>query len=546
MISDWFTPLKARPVRDSGRRSHYRSFSGFGREGAGVAAAGVRRTAEMLRHSPLFQPHHLALFRTLRFRLASTFLLLLTLVLILVGIAGTTTLRNLLDNQSTQALHDEFNTLMGYLHMDSVKGEPYWFEDPGDPEDRATVDHLREISIIANDEGHLWWGPTDPTFDDLYKASTIRSEISLMRANGEPYIYIKTITGKDGLPYEVISSLRTDDHRHYWYVSLWHSLKNNRDIYRKFRLNYLLFFPIALVVCMAVSWYSAGKALTGLQSVQKAAQDITGSNLGLQIPKRGADDELDRLIGSFNEMSGRLKASFEQIRRFSTDVSHELRTPLTAIQGQLEVALFTATKPEQLREAIENALQDVERLSNLVRALLLLSQSETGQIPMNRCVLDLNFLVHEIVDQFQIPAEAHNLTLTQEITGPVLCEADQTQIERVITNLLSNAIKYTWPGGWIKAFVESAGPYVRLVIEDSGVGIPPDHLPHIFDRFYRVPDPNPEKGLGLGLSFVAAIVKAHGGEIHVESELGKGSRFEVLLPTGSSVNAPVEQPTMQA
>src|SRR5438270_13765291 len=117
-----------------------------------------------------------------------------------------------------------------------------------------------------------------------------------------------------------------------------------------------------------------------------AAQEITGSNLGLQIPKRGADDELDRLIGSFNEMSRRLKAYFEQLRRFSTDVSHELRTPLTAIQGQLEVALFTAKRKEPLQEAIGNALPDVERLSNLVRALLLLSQSETGQIPMNKAV----------------------------------------------------------------------------------------------------------------------------------------------------------------
>ncbi|MGC2659748.1 MAG: ATP-binding protein, partial [Bryobacteraceae bacterium] len=385
--------------------------------------------------------------------------------------------------------------------------------------------------------------PTDPTFEDLYKRSAIRAEIAQMRATGEPYF--KTITGKDGLPYEVISSLRTDDRHHYWYVSLWHSLKASRDLYRKFRGNFLLFFPLALVVCMAVSWYSAGKALTALQSVQKAAQDITGSNLGLQIPKRGADDELDRLIDSFNEMSGRLKASFEHIRRFSTDVSHELRTPLTAIQGQLEVALFTAAKPEQLREAIENALQDVERLSKVVRALLLLSQSESGQIPMNKSVLDLNYLVHEIVDQFQIPAEVHNLTLTQEITGPVLCEADQTQIERVITNLLSNAIKYTLPGGWIKTCVESAGERVRLVVEDSGVGIPPAHLPHIFDRFYRVPDPNPEKGLGLGLSFVAAIVKAHGGEIQVESELGKGSRFEVLIPAGLPVNVITEQSILQ-
>jgi signal transduction histidine kinase len=263
----------------------------------------------------------------------------------------------------------------------------------------------------------------------------------------------------------------------------------------------------------------------------------------LQIAKRGTDDELDRLIDSFNQMSRRLKSSFEQVRQFSTDVSHELRTPLTAIQGQLEVALFTATRKEQLQEAIENALQDVERLANLVRALLLLSQSESGQIPMNKTVIDLGKLVEDLVDQFQIPAEACDLVLTNTTRGPVFCQADRTQIERVVTNLLSNAIKYTPAGGWVRASAETSGGNARLLVEDSGVGIPASHLPYIFDRFYRVPDPNPEKGLGLGLSFVAAIVKAHGGEIRVESESGKGSRFEVLLP--GAVRTSSEVPAMQ-
>jgi signal transduction histidine kinase len=242
-------------------------------------------------------------------------------------------------------------------------------------------------------------------------------------------------------------------------------------------------------------------------------------------------------------MSGRLKASFDQMRQFSTDVSHELRTPLTAIQGQLEVALFTATRKEQLQEAIENALQDVERLSNLVRALLLLSQSESGQIPMNKTALDLGEMVEDLVDQFQIPAEAHNIRLTAQHSEPALVEADRTQLERVITNLLSNAIKYTPAGGWVRASAEISGANVRLIVEDSGVGIPTSHLPYIFDRFYRVPDPNPEKGLGLGLSFVAAIVRAHAGEIHVESRPGEGSRFEVTLPAGA-VRATAELPAV--
>ena len=163
---------------------------------------------------------------------------------------------------------------------------------------------------------------------------------------------------------------------------------------------------------------------------------------------------------------------------------------------------------------------------------------------MNKSQVDLNELIEELVDQFQIPAEAHNIKLIHTPSGPIWCDADRTQVERVVTNLLSNAIKYTPVGGWVRASAEAVGSSVRLMIEDSGVGIPKDHLPHIFDRFYRVPDPNPEKGLGLGLSFVAAIVKAHGGEIQVTSEVGKGSRFEVTLPAGA-VRTSIEAAVLQ-
>ena len=484
------------------------------------------------------------LFRTLRFRLAATFLLLLTGVVAIMGFVGTTSLSTVIANQTDDELKEQLGALKGWIEFEGDSGEPYWFVDHSDPEEEAEVSKLNAVYIIADDQGNSHKGSSGPAWQQLSDRKTILTEVAQMQVTRQPII--KTIRGTDKAQYKIISStLRDDKHNRTWYVAEGLSLADDQKVLRRFRQHFWIFFPIALLACAVISWYSAGDVLKSLQSVEKAAQNITGSSLGVQIPKRGADDELDRLIDSFNEMSGRLKASFEQVRQFSTDVSHELRTPLTAIQGQLEVALFTATRKEQLQEAIENALQDVERLANLVRALLLLSQSESGQIPMNKTVVDLNESVGDLVDQFQIPAEAHGVTLTHAPRDPVCCEVDRMQIERVVTNLLSNALKYTPIGGWVRAGAEAAGPNVRLVIEDSGVGIPKDHLPHIFDRFYRVPDPNPEKGLGLGLSFVAAIVKAHGGEIHVESEVGKGSRFEVILPTGIVRTAP-EPAVMQS
>ncbi|MGA7415304.1 MAG: ATP-binding protein [Bryobacteraceae bacterium] len=476
----------------------------------------------------------LTFFRTLRFRLASTFLLILLIILTIVGVAGTVIIKSVLESRTEDTLREELAALKGYLRFD--KGLPV-IGPAEDDDDRAEIARLTKVYVIADGKGHVSKGTTDRAFDALTDSSEIRSDLSQIRKL--PPTLFRSIQGDEDGPYEVIATIVLDDLHREWYMAVGRSVAGDKEVLAKFQRNYLIFLALASLLCTGASWYSAGRGLRALQSVEQAAKGITGSNLGLQIPQRGANDELDRLVGSFNQMSRRLKASFDQVRQFSTDVSHELRTPLTAIQGQLEVALFTATRPEQLREAIENALQDVERLTNLVRALLLLSQSETGQIPMNKSRLDLHVLLSDLVEQFQIPAEADNLTLQCIDHGPVYCEVDRTQIERVITNLLSNAIKYTQSGGWIRAWTEQAGVSVKLVVQDTGLGIPPDHLPRIFERFYRVPDPNPEKGLGLGLSFVASIVRAHDGEIHVESEVGSGSTFTVTLPA-PSVPAPTE------
>lgn len=482
----------------------------------------------------MFELTRIKLFRTLRFQLAGTFLLLLVTVLAIVGFAGTRNLRDVLEEQSHDKVVEQLGSLKGgWIYFDPTSGNPYWDIDHTDPEEDAESRRLQAVYAIANDQGQVVLGSQDPALQALFSREVISSELDQIKRTRQQPI-VKSKRGSDGTMFEVASSTMLDvPHKRRWYVAEGRSLEEDNLTVRNFRRNLLIFSPIAVVVCTLISWYSASMVLRALNSVRAAAGEITGSNLGLQIPKRGADDELDSLIESFNKMSRRLKASFEQIRQFSTDVSHELRTPLTAIQGQLEVALFTAESKEQLREAIENALQDVERLSNLVRALLLLSQSETGQIPMNRSAVDLNELLKELAEQFQIPAEASGVEMTFSGNSRALCEVDRVQIGRVITNLLSNALKYTPENGWVKTYAETRGSRVRLVVEDSGVGIPADHLPNIFDRFYRVPDPNPEKGLGLGLSFVAAIVKAHGGEIRVDSKPGEGSRFEVILPVGN-------------
>jgi signal transduction histidine kinase len=183
-----------------------------------------------------------------------------------------------------------------------------------------------------------------------------------------------------------------------------------------------------------------------------------------------------------------------------------------------------------------------------VRALLLLSQAETGQVILQRVPLDFAALLRDIADQFQIPAEGAQVKLT--VNAPRSCEAelDRVQIERMLSNLLSNAIKFTPPGGAVRVSLECEEDNLLFAIEDTGCGIPAEHLPHIFDRFYRVDGADaaasPEKGLGLGLSFVAWIVKAHNGVILAESVLGQGTKFTVTIPrraNSSTATSDVEE-----
>ncbi len=191
-----------------------------------------------------------------------------------------------------------------------------------------------------------------------------------------------------------------------------------------------------------------------------------------------------------------------------------------------------------------DALEGVERLSNIVRALLMLSQAESGQLALQKTEMDLAELVRDLVDQHQIPAEAEGVRLSATLPANCPVSVDRIQIERLVSNLLGNAIKYTPAGGMVKVSLISSFDHVKLIVEDTGVGISPEHLPHIFDRFYRVPSADPEKGLGLGLSFVAWIAKAHGGAVTVESTLQEGTRFTVLLPVGRWTVAPAEAPAV--
>ncbi len=468
--------------------------------------------------------------RSLRFRLAAGYLVFFTICLILIGGFFRFSLQVIIQNETDDALEEAWGAVKGYLQVE--KYGPDWQYDGYDSDEIFTVSRLQRVFLLTGTDGKPIMH--SPIYDSIGLDSP--GEIKRILQSGAPSWRTKYDNGE---PYRIRSGRWTDKNQ-VFYLAIGRSLGEGERIIGRFTRDFYLILPLVILVCGVLGWYVAGRALEPLNSVSRTAQRITSSNLSTQIPARGAGDELDHLIETFNGMMERLHLSFEQIRQFSTDVSHELRTPLTVVRGQLEVALFTAKSPEQYREAMENALEDVERLSSIVRALLLLSQSETGQLVLQKSEFDLAEAVRDVADQFQIPAEGDGVRLLAETPEHLPVQADRIQIDRLLSNLLSNAIKYTPAGGEVRVRLSAEAGQAALTVEDTGVGIAPEHLPHIFDRFYRVPSADPHKGLGLGLSFVAWIVKAHGGAVHVESQPGQGTRFTISLPATAAIRPVVE------
>ena len=469
--------------------------------------------------------------RSLRFRLALGYLLIFTLMLTVIGALFRESLSSILYAQVTAALEEEWGASKGYLRFEHRR--PIWFFDHFDPEESLIVSRIQRVYLSTDSDGTLL--EMSPVYRGIGPDSL--DHIQRVLQSASPVVVIRK--DEHGTPYLIRQGTVPDERRHQYFVAIGRSLADADRIVATFTWRYFAIMPLLVILAGALGWALAGRALQPVKDLADKAHKITSSDLTVKIPLRGTDDELDELVEAFNRMMSSLNLSFERIRQFSTDVSHELRTPLTAIRGQLEVALFTARTPDQYQDAMVNALQDVEQLSNIVRALLLLSQAESGQLALQMTPVDLSDVLTDMVEQYDIPAEAAGVTLSAEVSPGCLVRADKTQMERLVSNLLSNAIKYTPEGGKVILGLahdaESPG-WVRLSVRDTGIGIPAEKLPHIFDRFYRVrsTETNKVHGLGLGLSFVSWIVQAHNGRISVESVEGQGSTFKVLLPAAES------------
>lgn len=289
---------------------------------------------------------------------------------------------------------------------------------------------------------------------------------------------------------------------------------------------------LAMIVAAIAGWFTTKQALKPLEAVTDTALQITSANdLSRRIPYDGPpDDEVGQLIYAFNQTLSRLENLFDSQRRFLADVGHELRTPLTVIKGNIDLMRRMKHSDEESMEGIEN---EVDRLTRLVGDLLLLAQAESGKLPLDNRLVELDTLLLEVMGQMQVLAGSNVKLSIKEIDQVLVC-GDKDRLKQVMVNLISNAIKYTPIKGLIEIELGKQEGQAIFSVADNGPGIPPEDLPHIFERFYRGEKSRTRtkdgKGFGLGLSIAYWIVQNHGGTIDVSNRDPRGTEFVVRLP----------------
>lgn len=314
---------------------------------------------------------------------------------------------------------------------------------------------------------------------------------------------------------------------------------------------YRFWFWVILLATFAIlpmfGYRIARHGIRPVEEMAATARHISSKNLQERILPEGYPFELASLASTFNQMLGRLEESFDRISRFSADIAHDLRTPVNNIRGEAEVALARARSADEYRDVIESCLEEAERLSDLIGDLLFLARAESPLVDLRRERLDVGELLGGVREYYEASAADGGVSLTSTVAEePVVAELDRTLMQRAVGNLVSNALAHTPPGGTVvlETRIDSSNPdfsstelpKIRIEVTDTGVGIPAEALPRIFDRFFRVDSSRSQSsgGTGLGLAIVQSIALLHGGDVEIASQPGQGTRVTLHMPVSSS------------
>jgi heavy metal sensor kinase len=458
--------------------------------------------------------------RSLSVRLVAWYAGVLTLVFVLLGILTFLSLRhyleaNLLDTQARRA-RQIAETLVAHAGGRDEAALGAEIEQLYSPE---ANDRFIRVTRADGTVVYVSAAPKEARFDpaQVPAAAGRAASAKLALPAGSLLVAAYDTTGSDGTGYR---------------VEVGTSAAPSEATLRRVLVMLAVGLPLAVAAAVAGGFVLVRRALLPVERIAHKAHEISQHNLSERLPLVESGDEIERLSRSLNSMISRLEDAIRSSKQFVADASHELRTPLTVMRGELEGLAQDAALKGETRETLGSVLEEVDRLAEIVEGLLALSRLDAGEAPAEWVRFDLAELAANTADQMSLLALDKQVNVTCKSAAEVTVEGDRARLKQVVVNLLDNAIKYTPRGGHVSLEVRPENGYAVLEVKDTGVGIPPHALAHVFKRFYRVDHSRSREqgGAGLGLSIVKSICAAHGAEVEVTSAPGAGSTFRIRKP----------------
>jgi two-component system heavy metal sensor histidine kinase CusS len=406
------------------------------------------------------------------------------------------------------------------------------------PEDWDALREEIELESAARRYQQFYIRLLDERYTPLLTTPGMAEQLDLPQLTAQTQIHAKRtirMTGRTGRPFSVTSAIvrvgtigvQNDT------VQIAIDVSQQEELLALYRRRFLLILLSMLAIFPLVGYQIARHGIRPVEEMATTARHISSTNLRERILAEGYPVELASLAATFNKMLDRLEDSFERISRFSADIAHELRTPVNNIRGGAEVALARARTIDEYREVLESCLEEAVRLSKLISDLLFLARAENPLTHLRRERVDVTELLRGLREYYEASAADAGISLTTvSAAEPVIAELDRALMQRAVSNLVSNAVAHTPPGGSVALEANSDTTMIRIEVSDTGVGIPPNALPRVFDRFFRVDASRAQTsgGTGLGLAIVQSIMLLHGGKVQIASQLGQGTRVTLHMP----------------
>lgn len=290
---------------------------------------------------------------------------------------------------------------------------------------------------------------------------------------------------------------------------------------------------LSLALCSLGGYLIARGGMRPIENISRTAAHIRATTLHERIETEGLPAELSGLADTFNEMLDRLEQSFRHVSQFSDDVAHELRTPISNLRGEIEVTLGRSRSGEEYRDVLESCLEECARIARVIRTLLYLARSNTAAETLQREKVEISQELRKVRNYCEAAAAEAGVELSVLPGDAIHAELDRTLFQQAVCNRISSALAHTPSGGAVRLAARAEQRSVTVSVDDTGCGIPADHLPHIFERFYRVDKvrKSSAQNAGLGLAVVKSIATRHGGRVEIDSKVGHGTEVRLILPS---------------